>query len=46
MGTPTDLADIREQIDALDSQMRDLLRARAGHEAAPRQRNHKKGKTG
>ena len=30
MGTPTDLADIREQIDALDSQMRDLLRARAG----------------
>ena len=30
MGTPTDLADIREQIDALDSQIRDLLRARAG----------------
>lgn len=30
MDTPTDLADIREKIDALDSQMRDLLRARAG----------------
>lgn len=29
MATPTDLADIREQIDALDSQLRDLLLARA-----------------